>query len=357
MFSRQNLSAYVRICLDICVKMASAKKRWTTEEVLSYMGCDDSSNDEAPALEETYTEYIGVYLDEEEGSVDSMDIVSGDDKGEYSAEGESANSKDEDSEEVQTSNSTISEDLEETDEGCSEDLVQQFELSIQNNTVSSDTSDPHEDILVESETDVSENDVTPTITVPEPNSSTDESSEEEESPPCSDGDSSSQQRPTERQQGRGRRGQGRGRGRGRGRRRIQSRQRQWQDTSMIPAEAKNISQEDEDFHDWNSEFTPNRCSGPHIPDDCKSELDILQLFLPDSILDNFIRATNDYAELKRREKRLMYMRFKRTALTQGEMLRYIGVLILLSINNTRNYRKAWERKNPQVRIYAISFSL
>ena len=79
--------------MDISVKMATAKKQWTTEEVLSCIFDDDSSNDEAPALEETYTEYIGVCLNEEDGSTDSRESVSGDDESEYYVEAESTNSK------------------------------------------------------------------------------------------------------------------------------------------------------------------------------------------------------------------------------------------------------------------------
>ena len=90
-----NLFAYFCIILDIGVKMATARKQWTTEEVISYILDDDLSNDEAPALEETYTEYIGVCLNKEEGSMDSRDSVSGNDKSECYVEGESTNSKEE----------------------------------------------------------------------------------------------------------------------------------------------------------------------------------------------------------------------------------------------------------------------
>ena len=169
------------------------------------------------------------------------------------------------------------------------------------------------------------------------------------SSPDTDGEGSQQQpdqRPT---RGTGRRGRGRGRGRGA----TQSRRRRGQAyvASTIPPNAKPISDEDKEFNNWNSDFMPIREPGPHIQDGCNSELDLLRLFLPDEILDQFIRATNDYAELKRREKRMMYMRFKRSDLTVDELLWYMGVLLLLSINSVRNYRKAWERKSPQVCIH------
>ena len=44
----------------------------------------------------------------------------------------------------------------------------------------------------------------------------------------------------------------------------------------------------------------------------------------------------------------MYVRFKRSPLTKEEMFRYIGVLLLLSINSMRSYRQAWNNKSSQI---------
>ena len=52
----------------------------------------------------------------------------------------------------------------------------------------------------------------------------------------------------------------------------------------------------------------------------------------------------------------MYTRFKRTPLTKEELIRYIGVLLLFSVNSVRNFRKAWERKSSQVRITTVNKS-
>ena len=84
-----------------------------------------------------------------------------------------------------------------------------------------------------------------------------------------------------------------------------------------------------------------------------SELDVVKLFLTDDILEKFVTATNDYAESKRNVKKSMYLRFKRSPLTKEELFRFIGVLLLLSINSVRNYRKAWEKRSSQVCIFLL----
>ena len=70
-----------------------------------------------------------------------------------------------------------------------------------------------------------------------------------------------------------------------------------------------------------------------------SALDLFHLFVDDDIFDRLVTATKDYAE-----KTNMYQRFKRHPLTNDEMMRYLGCLLLLSINSVRNYTKAWSEK-------------
>ena len=68
-------------------------------------------------------------------------------------------------------------------------------------------------------------------------------------------------------------------------------------------------------------------------------------FIDDATLDRLVVATNAHAQSKRTVKRIVYRRFKLSPLTKEEMMRYIGVLLLLSINSTRSYRQAWEFKS------------
>ena len=174
---------------------------------------------------------------------------------------------------------------------------------------------------------------------------------------CSDdtdtGSSESDMRPTatpvqDSTIGRGRgasrsRGRGRGRGRPRG-----SQSRRYID--FIPGEATPISVDD-DFSEWN-EFLPLREPGPHIPDGHSSTpLDLVELFITTEMLEQFVVATNAYAEAKKESKPAMYLRFKQSPLTQNEMIRYIGVYLLLSVNSVRSYRKAWNKRSSQVKLY------
>lgn len=96
--------------------------------------------------------------------------------------------------------------------------------------------------------------------------------------------------------------------------------------------------------------------GPHLLESQLTELELLRLFISDDMLQKFIVATNAYAEAQKEAKQAMYTRFKRTPLTKEELIRYIGVLLLLSVNSVRNYRKAWERKSSQVRITTVNKS-
>jgi hypothetical protein len=104
-------------------------------------------------------------------------------------------------------------------------------------------------------------------------------------------------------------------------------------------------------------FAPSREPGPHIPDAYESELDVLRLFITDEVAEQFVTATNNYAESKKEEKKAMYLCFKRSVLTKEEIFRFIGVLLLLSINSVRNYRKAWEKKSSQVSIFLSMYTL
>ena len=79
------------------------------------------------------------------------------------------------------------------------------------------------------------------------------------------------------------------------------------------------------------------------------ELELLvTLFLDDQILEHLVSSTNAYAQLKKSQKPAMYKRFQLYTLTKEEMLRYLGVLVLLSVNSVRSYRQVWNPKSSQV---------
>ena len=59
-------------------------------------------------------------------------------------------------------------------------------------------------------------------------------------------------------------------------------------------------------------------------------------------------------ESKKEEKLAMYKQFKQSALTKQEMMRYIGVLISMSVNSVRSYRQAWNPKSLQVSIMSLA---
>ena len=46
--------------------MATVRKRWTTEEVFSYIIIDDSLDEDSQALEETFTDCIGISIDDDQ---------------------------------------------------------------------------------------------------------------------------------------------------------------------------------------------------------------------------------------------------------------------------------------------------
>ena len=61
-------------------------------------------------------------------------------------------------------------------------------------------------------------------------------------------------------------------------------------------------------------------------------------------------ATNAYLEAKEEFKPAMYLRFKQSPLTRNEMIRYIGVYLLLSVNSVCSYRKPCIRRSSEVNI-------
>ena len=122
--------------------------------------------------------------------------------------------------------------------------------------------------------------------------------------------------------------------------------------SFIPDGAKKIEEIDAAFVKP-MDFHPNRQPGPQIPLQGKTPLDIFQLFFDNEVLEHLVASTNAYAELKKAQKPKSYQRFMLHKLTKEEMLRYIGVLLLLSVNSVRSYRQAWNPKSSQVRILSM----
>ena len=150
------------------------------------------------------------------------------------------------------------------------------------------------------------------------------------------------------------RGQGRGttRGRGSGRRQGTTREQggsRARNQSEIPKCAKSISVTDTNFEEP-EEFQPLRDPGPYLPATVELEptaLDIFRLFIDDEVLEHLITATNQYAAQKRERTPTTYDRFKRHPLTAEEVMRFLGCLLLLSINSVRNYRQAWNNNSSQ----------
>ena len=122
-----------------------------------------------------------------------------------------------------------------------------------------------------------------------------------------------------------------------------------QTNEEIPSTSIPISVENS-HHIEPDDFHPLRVPGPHLPenvDEDASELDLFQLFIDEHIPERLVTSTNDYAEKNKSKKPNMYKRFRRHRLTPDEMMRYIGCLLLLSINSVHNYRLAWSKKSSQ----------
>ena len=120
-----------------------------------------------------------------------------------------------------------------------------------------------------------------------------------------------------------------------------------------------ILDEDDGYED-REEFQPLRLPGPqfNFDDDSPSTpLGYFRLFFNDEVLERLVTATNQYAESKKNLKPYMYRRFKVKALTKEEMMRFLGVLILLGINPVRNYKHVWNSKRVQVRLLSYCFTL
>ena len=153
--------------------------------------------------------------------------------------------------------------------------------------------------------------------------------------------------------GRGiRRSRGRGRGAGRGKGQAIGHGGTTQalaERNTIPACAVSIATTDNTFVNP-LPFGPIREPGPHLPTTMEDPtgLDMFQLFFDDSVVERLVRCTNEYAELKKDEKKYMYRRFKLETLTVQEMRRFLGILILLGINKVRNIRQVWNPRNAQV---------
>jgi hypothetical protein len=123
----------------------------------------------------------------------------------------------------------------------------------------------------------------------------------------------------------------------------------------VPAGAVSISIEDSSAAEP-PPFCPLRTPGPHLGEleekDVR-ELDLFSLFFTDELVEKMVHCTNLYAESKKDSKPQLYMKFKRHTLTKGEMMQYIGCLLILSISNVRSYRSVWDHKSTQ---YLLSIS-
>jgi hypothetical protein len=117
----------------------------------------------------------------------------------------------------------------------------------------------------------------------------------------------------------------------------------------LPLEAISINVEDSSASEP-PPFCPLRIPGPYLGEleekDVK-ELDLLSLFFTEELIDQMVHCTNLYAESKKDSKPQLYMKFKRHAVTRGEMMQYIGCLLILSISHVRNYRHVWDPKSTQ----------
>ena len=127
-------------------------------------------------------------------------------------------------------------------------------------------------------------------------------------------------------------------------------------TTDIPLSAKSVEVLDDRFKEP-EDFLPIRTPGLQIHGSNPSKIDPFELFFDDNVthrmvvatnayaIHRMVVATNAYAESKKDAAPSMYSRFKLSPLSKEEMMRYIGVLLLLSLNSTRNYRKAWDTKS------------
>ena len=118
-------------------------------------------------------------------------------------------------------------------------------------------------------------------------------------------------------------------------------------TSCIPATAVSIEEKDVGFQEC-EEFSPLRDPGPQLCKDTLSQLDLFRLYFNDKVIERLVKATIAYAESKKDQKPAMHKRFNFSPLTTEEMMRLIGVLLILSMHSTRSYRHAWNPNSLQV---------
>ena len=381
----------------------AAAQRFTTDQVLAYLLEDDDTNENADRGEETFVDYLGVILeDSEDDRSGAVEVPSADSSDDNSSESDDERSNEEGKSTERNDVRGMQDVLhlaypnpDNTESVLS--LAEPNQDKSVNPWESSDTADSSGE---SDESVFSSNQV----------SSDDESEQElrmerdvmtglatlSAGQECGRGRGRGRGRGCGRGQkhgrgwsrGRGRghgRGQGRGRGRGHGRgiRRVRGQRgrsscrgrvrgqsvpvdsnapEECEDSDLvqdlritsykdlIPKEAVSIEQKDAAFVEC-SEFLPIREPGPHLPfpeQQHITELDLFGLYITDDMLEHFVDATNSYAESKKESKRSMYRQFKMVPLTKEELLRYLGILLLLSINSVRSYRQAWNRKSSQL---------
>ena len=373
------------------LKKMAAAQRFTTDQVLAFLLEDDFTNETADRREETFEDYVGVILaDSEDDRSDAVEVPSADSNDSNSGESDDERSAEE-------ANRTEDKDIGTQDVYPNTDNTESM-LSVANPDQDQDDSqgltNPWESSDTADSSGESDESILSSDQLSSDDSERSEGSESEQElgmeqdtlgadQGCGYERGRGRGRGRSRGRGRGRgvdgrsqsrgrgwgrgrsrevngrgqsRGHGRGRNRGRSRGRGRGRARDQQDLlvtgykDLIPKEAVSIDQKDTAFVEC-SDFLPIRDPGPHLPfpeQQCITELDLFSLYITDGMLEHFVEATNSYAESKKESKRGMYRQFKLVPLTKEELLRYLGVLLLLSINSVRSYRQAWDRKSSQL---------
>ena len=156
--------------------MATARKRWTTEEVLTYIAVDDSPDEDSQALEETFTDYIGVSIDDDQDESEGI-------RHSFSGSSDTNGDSEEEPSSFRTLDMQVSSESRSQDPQVQEDIADETSED-QVQPISSDTSDPSEELIVESGEEISEDDVDFTvpevdIQAPASSSSSEEISQEE----------------------------------------------------------------------------------------------------------------------------------------------------------------------------------
>ena len=83
--------------------------------------------------------------------------------------------------------------------------------------------------------------------------------------------------------------------------------------------------------------------GPHLSEGhVGTELELFSLYISDDVRSGtLVEATNSYAVENKATKPAMYRRYKQHILIKEEIFRYIGDLLIRSINSLKNYHLAW----------------